>query len=378
MISTPAPTAKIASSVRRTILNLATGALWYVPNRFAVVRVCGSYSLRCVLFHNICDTESPFTKGLGGTISRKRFEAALRFFTRHYTPVGLQDVLSSFDGQPLPTRPILITFDDAYASVSEVAVPLCMNFRVPAMFFVNAECLDNHRLGLDNLICYVANALGVDAINDVILAVSRCEDLRIGSLREVFSRFLPSISLATRGAFRDALIRLTGASEGELAAAANLYLSSHELRTLAASGVEVGNHTYTHVHCRSLSRGDFGKEIDRNRARLEEVSGTPVRSFSVPYGSSADLTCDLQLHLHRSGYAAIFLSESCANSPWADRYRLNRVTVTSGTDASLFSEVEILPRVRTWRRRLIGAQLHRSTTGRRDVLAEVSVSRLPR
>ena len=29
------------------------------------------YSLRCVLFHDVSDTESSFTKGLGGTITRK-------------------------------------------------------------------------------------------------------------------------------------------------------------------------------------------------------------------------------------------------------------------------------------------------------------------
>src|SRR5690348_7697788 len=100
---------KVTGSNRRTILNLATGGLWYLPKRFAAARVCGAYALRCVLFHNICDTETVFTRGLAATITCDKFEAALRFFTRHYTPVSLRDVLSSSDGQPLPSRPILIT-----------------------------------------------------------------------------------------------------------------------------------------------------------------------------------------------------------------------------------------------------------------------------
>ena len=131
----------------RAALNLAGRTLWYLPGRFGIARLLGPrFSLRCVLFHDVSDTESSFTKGLGGTITRKNFEAALRFITRHYTPVSLQDVIADSDGRALPPRPVLVTFDDAYASVSEFAAPLCAKFGVPAVFFVNAECLDNRQL----------------------------------------------------------------------------------------------------------------------------------------------------------------------------------------------------------------------------------------
>ena len=79
-----------------------------------------------------------FHKGTGWSRSRaKHFEAALKFITRHYTPVSLQDVIADSDGRALPPRPVLVTFDDAYASVREFAAPLCSKFGVPAVFFVN-------------------------------------------------------------------------------------------------------------------------------------------------------------------------------------------------------------------------------------------------
>ena len=84
----------------RAALNLVGRTLWHLPGRFGIARLLGRrYSLRCVLFHDVSDTESSFTKGLGGTITRKNFEAALKFITRHYTPVSLQDVLADSDGQ---------------------------------------------------------------------------------------------------------------------------------------------------------------------------------------------------------------------------------------------------------------------------------------
>jgi peptidoglycan/xylan/chitin deacetylase (PgdA/CDA1 family) len=331
-------------------LNLAGRTLWHLPGRFGIARLLGpGCSLRCVLFHDVSDTESSFTKGLGGTITRKDFEAALRFITRHYTPVSLQDVITGSDGRALPPRPVLVTFDDAYASVSEFAAPLCSKFGVPAVFFVNGLCLDNRQLALDNLICYVANMCGLSTINAAAHVASGTKNIDLQTLTEVFARFLPSISFSTRDVFRGALLQLAGISEGDLAERAGLYLSSRQLRELATFNFEIGNHTYSHANCRSLPAGEFAGEIDRNKAVLEEMSGRKVRSFSVPYGSSADLTGDLVAHLHRSGYEAVFLAESRANPLRPDRFRLNRVSIRTGGDGALFSEIEILPRLRSMR-----------------------------
>ena len=292
-----------------------------------------------------------FTKGLGVTVSRKQFEAALKFMTKHYTPVRLQDVIANRDGGKLPSRAVLLTFDDAYASVSEFAAPLCAKFGVPAVFFVNVGCLDNRNLALENLVCYVANVRGIDAVNTAIRSVDGTEDFKVTSLAQVFSHFLPRTSLSGRESFRRALIELAGIREGELAAKAGLYLSSQQLRELARFDFELGNHTYSHANCRTLSVGDFAGEIDRNKTALEAISGTKVRSFSVPYGSSADLTADLAHHLQRSGYEAVFLAEGRANLPQTRDSHFDRVSIKASTDAAFFSEIEILPRLRRIRSR---------------------------
>ena len=294
----------------RGVLDLVGRTLWHFPGHFGIARLLGPrYSLRCVLFHDVSDRESSFTRGLGGTITRKNFEAALKFIIRHYTPVSLQDVIGNSDGQVLPPRPVLVSFDDAYASVSEFAAPLCSKYGVPAVFFVNGDCVDNRRLALDNLVCYVANECGLSIINAAAHVASGTEDIELGSMTEVFARFLPAISLSAREVFRGALLQLAGINDGELAQKARLYLSSQELRDLAMFNFEIGNHTYSHANCRSLLAEDFAGEIDRNKAVLEAASGTRVRSFSVPYGSSADLTSDLATHLHRSGDTRQFSSQ---------------------------------------------------------------------
>jgi peptidoglycan/xylan/chitin deacetylase (PgdA/CDA1 family) len=353
-MSTPFAMSGHHKDPKRTALNLIAGALWYMPGRFGIARCLGPhYSLRCVLFHDVSETESSFTKGLGVTSTPRNFETALRFLVKHYTPVSLQDVLSNSDSRKLPHRPVLVTFDDGYASVCEFAAPLCRKLGVPAVSFVNAACLDNRRLALDNLVCYVANVLGMGTINAAVRAVNVIEGLELQSPTEVFTRFLPASSLMTRDAFRDALVRLAHIRECDLASEAGLYMTSQQVGDLATFNFEVGNHTYTHVNCRRLSRGDFGREVDRNKTVLEAISGRRVRSFSVPYGSSADLTPDVVARLEDSGHEAVFLVESLANGQ-ADRITFYRVSISAASDATLFSEIEVQPRLRAIRDRLLG------------------------
>jgi peptidoglycan/xylan/chitin deacetylase (PgdA/CDA1 family) len=341
------------SRFRQAATNLAAEALWRIPGCFGIARMFGpSYSLRCVVFHDISAGESPFTRGMSVSITPRKFEAALRFLTRHYTPVRLQDVLTDSGGRGLSPRAVLVTFDDAYASVAKSAAPLCRQFGVPAVFFVNAAFLDNQRLAPDNLVCYVANALGMETINAAARAVRGTETPELQSLSEVFTCFFPGISLAQRAVFLDALRQFGGINESRMAREAGLYLTSKQLCDLASFDFEIGNHTYSHVHCRSLSQEEFGPEVDRNKAELEALSGTKVRSFSPPYGSSTDLTHHITEHLKRSGHKAVFLSESVANPRGADPFRLDRVSTRAESDDTFFFEIEVLPRLRAVRNRL--------------------------
>ena len=163
-----------------------------LPGSFGIAQGSRSqYSLRSILFHEVADTESVFTKGLGVTVTRKQFEAALKFIVKHYTPVSLQDVLLESDSKSLPPRPVLLTFDDAYASVSKFAAPMCAELGVPAVFFVNGSCLDNQQLALENLICYVTNVQGLDTVNAAIQSVDGAGNLRLARCSKFFPVFCP-------------------------------------------------------------------------------------------------------------------------------------------------------------------------------------------
>jgi peptidoglycan/xylan/chitin deacetylase (PgdA/CDA1 family) len=336
----------------RAMMALSGRAIWRTPGCFTIARVFGSaYSLRCVVFHDISAAESPFTNAMGVSISPGEFEAALKFLVRCYTPVSLDHVLAGAAGGKLPQRAVLVTFDDAYAS-AVYAAEICGKLRVPAVFFLNAAFLDNTCLAPDNLVCYVANVFGLDVVKRGALAVKGSDSPPIRSMADVFHGLFPLLSPVERQAFLNTVAQLAGISETALAREASLYLTSRQVRELASAGFEIGSHTFSHIHCRSLAAQGFTSEIGRNEEKLSMITGKKVRSFSVPYGSSADLNGELIRYLKRSGYQAAFLSESVANAPNADPLHFDRVSIRTGAADALFSEVEILPRLRVIRNRL--------------------------
>lgn len=339
------------------MLNALGEVLWRVPGKFNLASLLGPrYSLRCVLFHDISDRPSPFTDGMRVSMRRNEFEARIRFLAQNYTPIDLETFLHGAQVGKLPRRPVLVTFDDVYASVAEEAAPICRKYGVPVSFFVNGAFLGNHDLSLDNFLAYVCNTFGFKEINTLARKFTSPQQAELASLNQVVSEFIPMLSRERREDFKRELASVLAVNIEQLAQHARLYLSTEQLGELASSGFEIGNHTFSHVHCRILAGQDFCAEIDNNKAILESISGRRVRAFGVPYGSVSDFTPSLEEHLKKSGYQAAFLVESRTNTDATNLYHLNRVSVHSDSDGSLFGEIEVLPRLRAIRDALLGGR----------------------
>lgn len=332
-----------------TLRSVLGRVMWRMPFKFGLAKLAGpGYSLRCLLFHDVSDEVSEFTQGLGVTLSVDQFEAVIKFACQYYTPISLQGYLEGRRRGDLPQRPVLVTFDDAYASVALNAAPILHKHKVPAVFFVTASLIGNENLGLDNLMCYVANTAGMGALRSVAHESDSNKQRKFDSLEQIFDDLLPAMRQDQIARFRAALTSSAGISLAELARHAKLYVSPEQLRTLAESGFEIGSHTFSHVFCRSLVDTDFEKEIATNKARLEAASNSRVRAFSVPYGSPVDLTSELASNLRDSKHEVVFLARDRSNARQTDLYQLNRVSMHAGSDEDFFEEIEILPRLRSF------------------------------
>jgi GT2 family glycosyltransferase/peptidoglycan/xylan/chitin deacetylase (PgdA/CDA1 family) len=92
--------------------------------------------LPVLMYHHVGPRRTGSNPAL--TVSPTAFTRQMTWLARNsYTPIRVADWIGwSSEGRQLPAKPVLITFDDGYADLSEYAVPVLRKFGFPALVFV--------------------------------------------------------------------------------------------------------------------------------------------------------------------------------------------------------------------------------------------------
>lgn len=297
-------------------------------------------------YHHIADTPSPATRFLGATTSTKAFARQIDWMRTHYTIIGLDRLL---DGD-IPDRAAVLTFDDAYASIARVAAPLLAQHRLPSVFFANSGPIASGIVPLDALASVVCSRDGPR----VLARVASDGTIAADSFGAVMDGYIAHLDLHARAAVKQRLFDHLGNAEAILHAQLGLFMSPRELASLPGLGMEVANHTRSHVHCGAMSRAELEAEIAVGRDELEAITGTPVRAFAFPWGRHRDATSDALDVVRQSGHRATFLVHGRSNRrrPAADIWY--RVLLTESTGYRLRTELTLLPGLRDLVARLRG------------------------
>jgi peptidoglycan/xylan/chitin deacetylase (PgdA/CDA1 family) len=267
-----------------------------------------------VLYHHISSERDGFTSNLGDTIAPDLFEQHVRYFAGHFDLIAPADLISG----RLPRRPLLVTFDDAYRSVLEVAGPILKSVSAPSLFFLNPATIESTCLALPNVLSVATEELGFEAV----LAAFNADGRGITSTGALIATLVPTMRLAEINEVKQRLFARMGVTEAELRRSSNLFLSPGNLSRFDDYGIVVGNHSTSHQFLRALSPDELEGEITGASAALRRLTGQPVSYFSVPYGNEADAGASVLALARASGHRAIFLVHDRSNRfrPAADVY----------------------------------------------------------
>lgn len=99
-----------------------------------------------------------------------------------------------------------------------------------------------------------------------------------------------------------------------------------QLRTLAASGVDIGAHTRTHANLGAIDERDqLHDELVTARDELQAAIGSRVRYFAFPYGQHANLSPAAFNTAREAGYEAVCSAYGGFNFPGDDSFHLQRI-----------------------------------------------------
>lgn len=142
---TATPTATYTPSPTPT--PTATFTPWPTPDSDARAR---EVKVPILMYHHVGPLpNAPDKIRIGLTILPDNFEAQLKFLQeRGYTSIDFYQMQYALTlGRPLPARPILFTFDDAYEDVYQFAFPLMKKYGLTGTVFVPTQFLDEGRVG---------------------------------------------------------------------------------------------------------------------------------------------------------------------------------------------------------------------------------------
>lgn len=311
-----------------------------------VLRAYAPRQLTVFNFHRIKDdgpdARSDFDDETFGP-SQSEFRAHLLWLRRNTSLISEDDVLAAVRGQNrLPARSTLITFDDGYADNYRLALPVLRELRVPAIFFIPTQAIEERKLGWWDLIAYLLKRT----------------DRRTIELRGETLPIRPDTAAARLRLLQQMKLRSAQENVGllaELAEACGVEPPSPErcsqelmtweqLRETRISGVSIGAHTHSHRVLATLSLAEQREELTRSKAILEAKLGHPVRSLAYPVGGYRHFNLETKAIARECGYEAAFSFQTGTNElPLNDAFDIHRLAAPE--DAALYAGSYALPQI---------------------------------
>lgn len=293
--SSPAGSGGVRRAVKQTLFSVG-----YYHQRLSRFEFPGVAILCYHGIRNVDDARVPFNDL---HVSPEGFEAHCRFLSAACNPISLDELrLTLGEGQRLPARPVLVTFDDGYRSVLDDALPSLERHDIPAAVFVCSDpVLRSHHFWFDTL----CRRDGEDAV------------LRAQALPyDEWYGLAESISIA--------------ADEHET----HRPMTTAELRRLASSPlIEIGGHTMSHPALAAASIDEQHREIVGCRTALQDAIGKPVRGFAYPFGRrGAHYGPETVSIVRNAGFDIGFTTEPSFQSIPGDRFEMPRFLMLDAVD----------------------------------------------
>ena len=239
---------RLRSFLRKTALFLLS-----LPARISVEREWIIFPY----YHHVLDDE------------RTGFNRQLRYMRRFGEFVSLDDAVEILQRpERLGGRYFCITFDDGFRSGLVNAVPILVDHKCPAAFFVPTDWLgdDTHREPGRQPFGSVGKPLFMEV------------------------------------------------------------LTWEDCRQMMAAGMAIGSHTCGHVHSRKVDQQEYERQLRESKARIEQVLGKPCHHFACPWGRP-NLDFEPSVHpqlARRVGYRSFLTTLRGPNHAGSDPFMIRR------------------------------------------------------
>lgn len=268
--------------------------------------------------------------------SAEVFAIHMAALARYFTVLPLPEAIDRLARGTLPPRAAAVTFDDGYRDNLTVALPILRRFDIPATVFVASGFLDGGRMWNDTIVEAVRAA--PDGLDLDDLGLGRIDtaspEARVTAVAALLKqvKYLPPER-------RAGVVARIGERAGR-PLPDDLMLSTAEVRTLHAAGIDIGGHTVSHPILARLDDGVARREIAENRACLVDIVRAPVAVFAYPNGRPGQDFRPVHAEMARDcGYAGAVTTVAGTSAVASDPYLLRRYGPWGGSESRFVTGV---------------------------------------
>ena len=275
--------------------------------------------LSVLIFHRVFAQPDPLAPS---EPDLPRFEQLLRWVSRWFQVLPLDEAVARLAAGTLPPRAAAITFDDGYADNAEVALPALQRAGLPATFFIATGFLDGGRMFNDTVIETVRACRG-PWLDLEQAGLGRWAMDSIEARRQAIDRLLPAIKYLEPPR-REAVVALVQQAAGA-PLPTDLMMRSEQVIALRRAGMQIGAHTRTHPILARLGDAVAREEIEGSKQDLQSLLGEPVTLFAYPNGKpGTDYGPEHAVMVREAGFAAAVSTAAGAASAGSDLFQVPR------------------------------------------------------
>lgn len=312
-----------------------------------VDRLCGIYGLTAasVVSHDVIlcyHTVQNKDKPLRGWLSRERsidvklFCAQMRWLRESVEVVTINEMLS---GRPSGCGVrVAVTFDDGYFDNINVVKPVLKELKIPMTWFVATEYVDKPNiLPWWDLIDFALEKC-VEPLEFSEKDIAGVYDPLKSDQRQWLNESLRNILKSSEPEKRDVIVsELVDVIQQQVALPPNSFSRAEEITAALDDGlIELGGHTVTHPNVALCSELDLKEELQRNKMRLEKISGRPVNYFAYPFGGEGAFNKSSAQAVRIAGFAGALTLVSGTVNGKQDRFKIPRIPVSPKVSMTAF------------------------------------------
>lgn len=248
---------------------------------FDLLRKMAGVNPLIVNYHVVSDRKIPHIINLYKYRDIKTFKEDLDFFSSNFHPISLLELLDYVkNGSTLPENSFLLTFDDGFKEIYEIAAPLLLEKRIPATFFITWDYIDNISLGFDGK---------KSLIMDGILTSSNLSDRLKGIMDFADTQELVTaifnIPYSDRSRI-DTIANQLNIDFLDYLKTASPYLTSNQITHLIQEGFSIGSHALDHANFRELTLDDQIHQTISSANQISERFSLKYKVFAFPYSDN--------------------------------------------------------------------------------------------